>query len=483
MQSKGSIRIKVSGLPKAPVPLSRLGQNFAAVGLAALLAALPAAPVSALPEQAPEHAALRAATQLGKAFSSVARRLSPSVVSIRVESKVQARPTRFPFPFFGFGQAPSARAPQLRRGRGSGVIMRADGYILTNNHVVSGAERVEVELHDKRHLSATVVGVDAATDLAVIKVEASGLRPASFAKRGSVEVGQWAVAIGSPFGLDYSVTAGVVSALGRGGIGTNEIEDYVQTDASINPGNSGGPLVNLRGEVIGINTMILGQGTGIGFAIAAPLANRVGRALIRAGRVERAWLGVSYQALTPAMAARFGVKSTAGALVAAVVPKSPAAEAGLEPGDVIEAVGGRRLEQAQELLGLVLEQPVGTRVRLAILRRGKALEVWLRVGKRPAAAALGQNATPAAKRDKLELARLTPELRRRYKLKGRDGVLILRVAPDSAAARAGLRRGDLVLELDRKALRDPERLRKALRAGEALLRVQRGEASQFVLVP
>jgi serine protease Do len=256
------------------------------IALGAALTITTLGTASASPQKsAVDENALSRAIAFETALTDVAESVSPSVVSIQVEV---TKPQNEGFPFFFGGQGRGG----IVRGGGSGVILRPDGYVLTNNHVVREASRIEVRLKNGKSFPASVVGADPATDLAMLKIDAKGLPPAEFASSDKARVGQFVIAIGSPFGLDYTVTTGVLSAKGRGGIGANEIEDYLQTDASINPGNSGGPLVNLHGRVLGINTMIIGRGSGIGFAIPSEIAQRVARQLIESGTVKRAWLGV-----------------------------------------------------------------------------------------------------------------------------------------------------------------------------------------------
>ena len=234
----------------------------------------------------------------------------------------------------------------IARGTGSGVIFTADGAILTNNHVIDDALTINVRLRDGRLLPAKLLGRDPATDLAVVKVDATGLTAAKFADSDAARVGEWVVAIGSPFGLGYTVTTGVLSAKGRGGLGMNPIEDYLQTDASINPGNSGGPLCDLDGHVLGINTMIVGRGTGIGFAVPSNLARRVAEQILKTGHVERAWIGVGIQDLTPELAAALKVDPRAGVLVNSINDGGPAQKANIKPGDIIGAVAGKKVTTA-----------------------------------------------------------------------------------------------------------------------------------------
>ncbi|MGB5285260.1 MAG: trypsin-like peptidase domain-containing protein, partial [Polyangiales bacterium] len=307
--------------------------------------------------------ALSRAVAFETALSNVAEMVSPTVVSIQVEV---SGPRNNGFPSFFGGQGRGG----IVRGGGSGVILRSDGYILTNNHVVHEASRIDVRLKDGKSYPATLVGADSATDLAMLKIDARGLPQAEFASSEAARVGQFVIAIGSPFGLDYTVTTGVLSAKGRGGIGANEIEDYLQTDASINPGNSGGPLIDLQGRVLGINTMIIGRGSGIGFAIPAEIAQRVASQLIASGAVKRAWLGVSFQEITPELAAHFGGNFDGGALVNAVVPGGPAEKAGLQAGDVITSIDKQRIREGHDLLRTVLRRGVGERLSL-VVRRGE----------------------------------------------------------------------------------------------------------------
>jgi Do/DeqQ family serine protease len=389
-------------------------------------------------------------------------------VSIQVEV---TKPQNEGFPFFFGGQGRGG----IVRGGGSGVILRPDGYILTNNHVVREASRIEVRLKSGKSFPATLVGADSATDLAMLKIDARGLPQAEFASSDKARVGQFVIAIGSPFGLDYTVTTGVLSAKGRGGIGANEIEDYLQTDASINPGNSGGPLVNLHGRVLGINTMIIGRGSGIGFAIPSEIAQRVARQLIENGTVKRAWLGVSFQEITPELAAHFGGSFDGGALINAVVPQGPADKAGLRAGDVITAIGGQKIEEGHDLLRAVLRHGVGERLNLEVRRDDKTKKVTLVTGERPSEDG-AQSRQQGVQDDSmlgLALEDLTPRLRERFRYEGDGRVFVRGVAPGSDADRAGLRPGDIILQADRQPVGSAGDVRAALKDGKALLYVER----------
>jgi len=429
----------------------------------------------ALAQDAPdarEQRAIEFAQSLGDAFASVAQRLSDSVVSIRVE--VPGRRN-------GIQALLGGSNERVVRGGGSGVVFREDGHILTNNHVVGSARRIEVRLHDGRTFPAEVVGTDPATDLAVIKIDEGDLPAAPFAARDRIRVGEWAVAIGSPYGLDYTVTAGVVSAVGRGGVGMNEIEDYVQTDASINPGNSGGPLVNLRGEVIGINTMIVGRGTGIGFAVVSQLAEQVASQIIESGQVRRAYLGVSFQELTPALAQQMGLEpSTHGALIAGVEPDGPADRAGLRAGDVVVRVDGRSLDDSQDLFRRVIATGVGDEMRLTAIRDGRRRTFTVTTGVRPSDGqrnAVRRRREPPRSPAGFALQALTRQDARRRGLRG--GVLVRQVRPRSPAARTGIVPGDVIVEADRRPVARPEHVQRALRDGRALLRIKRGRGMLY----
>ena len=436
----------------------------------------------------PADAAIDVATRLGDAFAGVAARVSPSVVNIQVE--VERPRQELPFQFGPFGQMPGGQGDGgIARGEGSGIIISADGAILTNNHVVDDARRIQVRLRDGRTLRATLVGSDPATDLAVIRVTARGLPAARFANSDTARPGEWVVAVGSPFGLDYTVTAGVLSAVGRGGLGQSPIEDYLQTDASINPGNSGGPLVNLHGEILGINTMIVGRGTGIGFAIPANLARGVSDQLLATGVVRRSWLGVGFQELTPELASSLGSRDRHGALVNQIVPAGPSARAGLRPGDIVTSIDGRPIGEGRDLLRTVLRERVGARLRLGLLREGRAMDLEVvtdaRPEDRPAQAPTRPNG-PHLRQQGLELGlqlqSLTPMIRQQAHYTGTGSVVVVGVEEGSAADRAGLQPGDVVMEVDRQPVTRAEQLGAAMRDGSALVRVERRSSSFFTIL-
>ncbi len=444
-----------------------------------------AAPTSAAPVVAAatpiNTEAVRNANQLSDAFADVAERVSPSVVTIKVEAKQEVPDV---FKFFG---GPGGGSPRGSvQGSGSGVILSSDGAILTNNHVVEHATRIEVVLRDGRSFRAKVAGTDPAVDLAVVKIDAKNLPAATFADSNKARVGEWVLAIGAPFGLDYTLTAGVLSAKGRS-IRANQIEDYLQTDASINPGNSGGPLVNLQGHVLGINTVIIG-GSGIGFAIPSDIARTVGEQLQTKGKVSRAWIGVAFQALTQDIASSLGKQDTHGALVASVVPKSPAQKAGIKPGDVIEKVDAQPVVEHSDLQRAVLRKPVGSKLALQVRRDGKTLDLHMVTAERPAdlraeAAPGGEESGPQAEAALgLNLQQLTPQIAQQLNFKTPGRVVVAGVRPGSPADRAGVERGDVIVEADRRSVEKPADVSAAAKDGKVLLRVDRKTGSFYTVV-
>lgn len=432
----------------------------------------------------PAAASVAEMQRLSEGFTSVAARVLPAVVSIRVEAQrarpeAQEMPFGFPFPFGGQGRQPRSG---VVRGTGSGVLVRADGVIVTNNHVVEGAQRITVHLRDGRSLRARVLGTDPSTDLAVIKVDAQNLPTARWGDSSAARAGEWVLAIGAPFGLEASVTHGVVSAMGRGNLGENSIEDYLQTDASINPGNSGGPLVNLRGEVLGINTMIVRQANNIGFAVPSRLARSVVEQLAATGRVSRGWIGVGVQELSGDLAEALDLQPESGALVSQVDPRSPASRA-VQLGDVITAVNGVRVQHSGDVVREVVTRQPGERVELALLRNGQNLRAAVITGRRPEADRDDRAATQAVPMDPsggigLEVAPLHPVRARQLGVNG--GVVVTVVEPGGVADQAGLRRGDVILRADNAAVRSPGDLVQATLDGRAAVLVRRQDAQIYV---
>jgi S1-C subfamily serine protease len=419
------------------------------------------------------------ARRLSDAFAAVAEKVSPSVVQIEVAVREQTQQV------VRWYKTPSSGETPVQRGMGSGVIFNAEGAILTNNHVVEDALSINVRLRDGRILPARLLGRDPATDLAVVRVEAKNLVPAKFADSDTARVGEWVVAIGSPFGLGYTVTTGVVSAKGRGGVGVNSVEDYLQTDASINPGNSGGPLVNLDGQVLGINTMIVGRGQGIGFAVPSNLARRTADQLVKVGRVQRAWIGVGIQDVTPEIAPELKIDPASGALVNSVANDGPGARAQLRPGDVVAAVDGRRVRDAQELIRELLAHDVGQTVSLEVIRGGKRYGTKAELAARPEAplslAPAQQEATPSQGLG-IVVRDSSAEQSVQLGLPARPFAIVMQVVPGSAGDRAGLRGGDVIIEADGATEPNAVQVAQAGQDGHMLLRVRRRDAAFYAAV-
>jgi serine protease Do len=423
-------------------------------------------------------------------FAGVADAIKPAVININTVSK-GGPGGRTPFEeFFGedffkrfFGDAPE-RIPQ--RSLGSGVIVDATGIALTNAHVVEKATEIEVITLDGSKHKAKVVGADKKTDLAVLKLD-DGKVQFKFARLGDsdrMQVGDWVIAVGSPFGLQATVTAGIVSAKARN-IGQGPFDDFIQTDAAINPGNSGGPLVNMQGEVIGINTAIVAGGSGIGFAIPSNMARKIYTEINSKGRVTRGWLGVSIQPLTPELAKSFNAKDTKGVLVSDVIPDSPAAKAGLKPGDILLDFDGKKVEAPADLQRTVgLAQP-GQDAKMKVWRDQSEKTIDIKIGEAPDEKEAQQRparATPSTLG--LEVRPITPDLARQLNLKSTDGVIVARVEEGSAAGEAGVQRGDVIREINRQKVRsmaDYERLTKDVKDGDRLtVLLQRGQMSLYV---
>ena len=400
---------------------------------------------------------------------------------------------RSPFgPFGPFGpQGPMPPHEPHGGGMGSGVIVSPDGHIITNNHVVDGANELTVTLPDKREFKGKIVGTDPKTDLAVIKIDASNLPYVRWGDSSKLQVGEYVLAVGNPFGLNSTVTLGIVSALGRGHMGITQYEDFIQTDAAINPGNSGGALINTAGELVGINTAIVSQTggyQGVGFAVPANMAKPVFESLVKTGKVVRGYLGVAIQDLTQDLAKSFGIRQAKGALVSSVAEDSPAQRAGLKQGDVIVAYEGKPVEDPAALQREVTHTPVNTKATLKVIRDGREQEVTVIIGEQAETVkvASADSSTENALAG-LEVQSLDMQTARELGLHGKvQGVVVVDVEPDSLADRAGLAQGDVIKEINRqpiKSVRDYEKIAGSLKKDEsALLLINRRGTALFITV-
>ncbi len=425
-------------------------------------------------------------------FAPIVQKASSTVVSVFVVRKVSPEeelPLDELRKFFGpFGPEPSPERPGL----GSGVIVSREGYILTNSHVVQETTEVEVGLPGNVRKPAKVIGSDPKTDIAVLKVEDGELPFATFGDSSKTRTGDVVLAIGNPFGVGQTVTMGIISATGRGDIGIEEYEDFLQTDAAINPGNSGGALIDARGRLVGINTAILsrtGGYQGIGFAVPANLARSIMTSLIREGKVRRGYLGVYVQDLTPELAKRFAAPPGAGALIGDVLKGSPAARAGLEPGDVIVSYEGKSVVDSRSLRLQIAQTPPGRRVALGLSRGGTTREVSVELKQLSEEEEQVEEGRPAQGTDLLsgvEVEDLTEDVRAQLRIpRSISGALVSDVAPASPAGEAGLRRGDVIIEMDQKPIRSARQAVSAARAAKGdgvLLRVWVGGGTRYVLV-
>lgn len=441
-------------------------------------------------------------------YAAVVKKAAPSVVNISTTKTIKMDPRRqfrgalddpmfrrfFDDQFEGRGQ-PMPR-PQKEQSLGSGIIVTKDGYIITNNHVVEGADEIKVTLSDKKtELDAKIVGRDPKTDIAIVKINGKDLPFATMANSDQVEVGDVVLAIGSPFGLARSVTMGIVSAVGRGGMGIEAYEDFIQTDAAINPGNSGGALVDAEGRVIGINTAILsrtGGNQGVGFAVPANLAKNVMESLLKNGRVERGYLGVAIQDITPALAKAFKVPETGGALVGDVTENSAAGEAGIKYGDVIIELNGKNVPDARNLQLIVGQIAPGTKVSVKVLRQGteKSYDVVLKTMPGEDQGALGgkpdQDGEESDALNGVTVGDITPGMRQELNLPPRlQGAVITGLDTSTPAFDAGLREGDVVVEINRQPVKDAEsavEISKHIKSKQILMRVFSRGAIRFIVV-
>jgi serine protease Do len=433
-------------------------------------------------------------------FSDLADTVSPAVVHIKVEKTVRGTGQKFGF----FGQDPfggnqpfkeffgrhfgDQRQPEFKQpGQGSGFIIDKSGYIVTNNHVVEGADKITVILKDETRYDAQVVGLDPVTDIALIKVDPNKDLPSvRLGSSADLRVGEWVAAIGSPFGLEYTVTAGIVSAKGRV-IGSGPYDDFIQTDASINPGNSGGPLINMQGEVVGINTMIIAGGQGIGFAIPVDQAKGIVAQLRSEGEVTRGWLGVTIQDLKGDLAEYYGLDGKSGVMVVEVVPGDPADKGGVKPKDIIMTVNGKQIATSRDLTNLAAGLAVGDTAEVTILRNGTPKTLQVKIGRRPLTMAAASQDRHQQKEGEygFEVTELTPEVARRFNVKETAGVIVVGVAPNSKADAAGVKRGDIIIEVNREnveSVKDFKNLIHQHQNGDGIsLLIQRMNAGLMVI--
>jgi serine protease Do len=444
-----------------------------------------------------QQSQLPSPAQLSRTFVEVAKQVKPAVVHVEVEQQSRQSSMRMPegfpqipgFPPFGGAQ------PRRQRGSGSGVIISQDGYILTNNHVAGEADQIKVKLADGREMKAKLIGADPETDIAVIKVDAQGLPYAKLGDSSKLEQGEWVIALGSPFGLQQTITAGIVSATGRDIPGAGPYVNFIQTDASINPGNSGGPLVNMNGEVIGINTMIFsrsGGSEGIGFAVPSTVVSNVHAQLIKSGKVTRGYLGVLLQDVTPAIARSVGYDGEGGALVGDLAEaSSPAAKAGLRSGDVIIEFDGKPIKSRRELTQVVADTPVGKAARVKYVRDGRVETATITLAERPGSndadrQEMGGRQEPGTGKLGVSVDTVTAEVARELKLKRASGAVVMSVQPNSPAAEAGLQQGDVIHRIDRTPVATADDLIRGIRAlgnqKEVVLQIERGGQLTFLTV-
>lgn len=445
-----------------------------------------------------------------RAFASVAEKAKPAVVNIRVEKTSKAQnsfdrgnsqaPDEFyDHPFFKqfFGPQMRQRSqpqprtqPRTQKGQGSGFIIDKDGYILTNNHVVANADTITVHFNDGKKLEAKLIGADPLSDVALIKVESEkDLPTVAMGDSDAMEVGEWVIAIGNPFGLTQTVTVGIVSAKGRSQVGLNEYENFIQTDAAINPGNSGGPLLNIQGEVIGINSALYSKSggyMGIGFAIPINMAQTIQEQLQATGKVTRGWLGVVIQDIDENLAESFGLKSDQGVLLSNVQAGSPAEKSGLKDGDIVLSIDGMKVADSSALRNKVALVEPGAKMKMVIVRDGKEQIVSVKVGERPS----DPNALITGVNENVEnefglgFQELTPEVASQLGYKVEKGIIIKDVAQGSAASKAGLKPGMLIEQVNKMSvftLVDIEKaLKHSLDAQRVLLRVNFGQGSRYI---
>ena len=420
-----------------------------------------------------------------QSFADLSKQVTPAVVNISTTTTIRIPGNLFQ-QYFGpfYGDIPDRELKQ--RSLGSGFIVEKDGYIITNNHVIDGANEIKVKLADGKESTAEVIGRDPKTDLALIKITTffKDLPTLPLGDSAAMQVGDWVLAVGNPFGLEHTVTQGIISSSGRV-IGLGPYDNFLQTDAPINPGNSGGPLVNMKGEVIGINSAIVAAGQGIGFAIPSNTAKIIIAQLREKGKVVRGWIGVSIQTVTPGIATALGLKEARGVLVSDTVPGGPAEQGGLQKGDVIVAFDGKKVNEPKDLSWLVAETPVGKEVDVKLIREGKEMDLKLKIAEMIGEPMVSQAPGPGIGLG-LTVDNLRPELREKYQIKARSGVVVLGVVPGSASYLAGLQAGDVILEINKLRVTDLKQygqiMAKIEQGKPILLLIQRAGQTFFVTI-
>jgi serine protease Do len=445
--------------------------------------------------QKPDLSSIRTAKQLSQAFVQVSKRVTPSIVMIVNEEKLQntigdgAYNQMFPDDLFRrfFDFTPQQRE-QVQKTLGSGVVVSSDGYIVTNNHVVDNSTKLQVTLSDGRRVPAKIIGRDPKSDLALIQVQEKNLKPITFGNYQNVEVGEWVLAIGSPFGeaLQHTVTAGIISAKGRSNMGIADYEDFLQTDAAVNPGNSGGALVDLDGNLIGINTAIVsntGSNSGVGFAIPVSIVTNVMDQLRTHGRVIRGFLGVVVQNVSPEMQKTLNLPTGNGAIISQVEKRSPAEKAGLRTYDVIVSIDGKPVRDNAELRNVVANLNPGSKATLEILRDGKTHKIQVQVKEVAGDRTARESSSKTTPNLGMDLQDLTPDLAQQLSTERKYGVVVTRVYPGSRAEEAGLQEGDVLFEVNRKEIRSVDQFQDMIRQNtdsSVLLAVERQHTALFI---
>ncbi|MBF0287964.1 MAG: Do family serine endopeptidase [SAR324 cluster bacterium] len=441
-----------------------------------------------------------------KARAAIVKKVQDAVVHIRVEKVIHGQGTlNNPYDLFNdefferfFPGVPRPRAPEnphqdnkgfKQEGMGSGTIIDKNGHILTNHHVVGEADKVLAKLNDGRELEARLIGTDPQSDIAVVKIDATNLPVIPMGDSDDMEVGESVVAIGNPFGLTQTVTFGIISATGRSNIGITDYENFIQTDAAINPGNSGGPLINLRGEIIGVNTAIFtrsGGYQGIGFSVPINMARRIMEDLIEKGSVSRGWLGVSIQDIDSRLAKAFGLESTNGSLITGIMSNTPAEAAGFQKGDVVVRLNGNPIRSSNQFRNEIAAARANTTVDIELIRKGKIKKIKVLLGERPKDPMMAQKLPEAETYFGITVENVTAETSEKYGYEKGAGALITRIDPDSPAADAGLRSGVLITEVDRKIINSVDDFEAAMKAanvaGGVLFLIQTKQGSRYIIV-